>query len=250
MSQGSKAGWLGRGAIRYVVAALLALEALAVVLFLVRERASRREDRERIASSPIPDSWSRENLGKPIVRPPTVAAEGAAIADDEEVIGVEVNGEARAYRLGALSEPSSHLVQDVIGGVPVSVVYCDLTDCAQAFTEAEGAAPLDLQIAGVIDGGMVVIIGGVYYYQKSGTPVESGGNVPAAPPFRLLTPARMDWKSWVGRHPGTDVYVGDRRQLPRGRGGQRRDLKAPGPGGPAASRDPGPPTPPRPQPGP
>jgi hypothetical protein len=128
--------------------------------------------------------------------------------DDEEVIGVEVGGRARAYRLDAFRDRTRHLVNDWIAGVPLSVAYCDLSDCVRVYTDPRGSAPLDIAVAGRFDGEMVVKLGGVLYFHKSGTPMEPG----AGPlPFELLSPTRTTWKEWARRHPETDVYEGERQ---------------------------------------
>ncbi len=51
--------------------------------------------------------------------------------ESEWVIGVELNGEAKAYPYGILNW--HEIVNDTIGGVPVSVSYCPLCDTILAF---------------------------------------------------------------------------------------------------------------------
>lgn len=48
-------------------------------------------------------------------------AENAPYSDDELVIGVEINGEARAYAIGPLN--GREMVNDNIGGVPILVTW-------------------------------------------------------------------------------------------------------------------------------
>ena len=60
---------------------------------------------------------------------------------DQPVIGVTAGGRHRAYLVRALSlGAKSHIVNDVVGGVPVSVTYCDIYTCTRLFIEA--SAPL------------------------------------------------------------------------------------------------------------
>src|SRR5262249_11679267 len=150
-------------------------------------------------------SWLRyESDG--VVRPPTVPAGLSGLRDDEEVIGVEVGGRARAYRLEALKDKSGHLVNDVVGGVPVSVAYCDLRDCTRAYTSRRVAGPLPLTLEGLRDGEMVLKANGVLYFHQTGAPVDvvHGGT---AFPFDDLPWTRTTWKNWKQRHPETEVYV-------------------------------------------
>jgi hypothetical protein len=131
----------------------------------------------------------------------------------EVVVGVEVGGKARAYRLDSFQNQRGHLVNDLVGGVPVSVSYCFLTECLRVYSDPTSTAPLDVQIAGLLDDEMVVRIGGSLYFQKSGRPVDPG-KTPTPIPYRLLTPTRTTWAEWTKHHPETDVYVGDRRESP------------------------------------
>lgn len=141
-------------------------------------------------------------------RPTVVPAASAALNDDEEVIGVELGGRARAYRLSALRDRSRHIVNDMVGGVPVSVAYCDLSDCVQVYTEPSGSAPLDVGIGGLFDGEMVVTVRGALYIHKTGAGLP-GTTSAARLPLDTLVPVRLPWKEWVRRHPGTEVYEGD-----------------------------------------
>jgi hypothetical protein len=143
-----------------------------------------------------------------IVRPATVQAEASTIRPDEEVIGFLVGGRARAYRLNAFRDRSKHVVNDLVAGVPVTVAYCDISDCVSAYQGHEGSAPLDVSVGGLSHGGeMVLEVGGLLYYQKSGTRLVPGSG-PSMIPLEQLSPARTTWGEWKRQHPSTDVYEG------------------------------------------
>jgi hypothetical protein len=151
-----------------------------------------------------PGSWFRPEADG-VRTPPAEAAEAAGLDDAEEVVGVVVNGAARAYRLGALRDPRHHVVNDLVGGAPVSVAYCDLTDCIRTYT-GPGAEPLRVRIAGIKDGGLVVKLDGVYYDHQTGRVVE--GPPGAAPLTHDRVPwIRTTWGRWRREHPATDVCV-------------------------------------------
>jgi hypothetical protein len=57
----------------------------------------------------------------PIYNPEFVPADQAPYDDSELVIGVEINGEAKAYAIGPLN--SREMVNDTVGGVPVLVTW-------------------------------------------------------------------------------------------------------------------------------
>ena len=57
----------------------------------------------------------------PIYEPEFAPAAEAPYADDELVIGVEINGEAKAYAIGPLN--SREMVNDTLGGRPILVTW-------------------------------------------------------------------------------------------------------------------------------
>jgi hypothetical protein len=57
----------------------------------------------------------------PIYEPEFAAADQALYSDDELVIGVEINGEAKAYSIGVLNR--REMVNDTVGGTPVLVTW-------------------------------------------------------------------------------------------------------------------------------
>ena len=147
-----------------------------------------------------------------LIRPPISGVEGSGMRDDDEVIGIEVGGRARCYRLGALDNRTNHVVNDLIGGIPVSVTYCDITNCVRVYTDPNGTTPLGFGVGGLFTGDgpeMVVKLDGDFYLQKSGKRIKPGPG-PAGIPYDLIEPTRTTWKEWVRRHPQTDVYAGDR----------------------------------------
>jgi hypothetical protein len=149
-----------------------------------------------------------------LFQPPTSGVEGSGMRDDDEVIGVVGGGRARAYRLDALRPRTHHVVNDLVGGVPITVAYCDLTECVRGYTDPQGHAPLGFSVGGLyIDEGsqMVVKLDGVFYFHKSGKPIKPGPGSTAMP-YELIEPTRTTWKEWVRRHPETDVYTGDRKE--------------------------------------
>ena len=185
------------GAFAVVAATAYALEALAL-------RSARNGVTFDMRPEP-PGTWLRAEADG-VRTPPVVAAEAAGLDDAEEVVGVVVNGAARAYRLGALRDPRRHVVNDLVGGAPVSVAYCDRTGCIRTYT-GPGAEPLRVRIAGLRDGGLVVKLDGVYYDQRSGRVVEGPpGAVPL--PHDRVPWTRTTWGRWRREHPATDVSVG------------------------------------------
>jgi hypothetical protein len=76
------------------------------------------------------DPWLFAPRRNPVrVRPAADAAQ--VLGADTEVIGVRVHGEARAYPARMLARP--HLLTDILGGEPIAVSYCGLTNSAIAY---------------------------------------------------------------------------------------------------------------------
>ena len=48
------------------------------------------------------------------------------VLDEYYVVGVELDGESRAYPINMLSRPDHHVVNDVLGGQPIAVTWCGL----------------------------------------------------------------------------------------------------------------------------
>ncbi len=57
----------------------------------------------------------------PVYDPQFVLAEEAPYEDEELVIGVALNGEAKAYAIGPLN--NREMVNDTLGGVPILVTW-------------------------------------------------------------------------------------------------------------------------------
>jgi len=180
------------------------LEALAVGAIFLFERVHLRlmmfDSFSR--DGPIPDRAVFRAAG--IRQPPARPAREATLSDEEEVLGVVVGATARAYRLGSMRGSAQHIVNDVIAGIPVTVTYCDITECVRAF-KGPGTAPLAIDQGGLMRQRMVISVGGVDFLQDSGVPIEPGG---AAFPYATYPCTRTTWKAWREAHPQTELWEG------------------------------------------
>jgi hypothetical protein len=146
----------------------------------------------------------------PVIQlPPAEQAATAQLPDAEEVIGVEENGQSRAYAVRAMSELRHHVINDQLGGIPITVTYCEQTNCAGVFTDPQAKGPLDVGVGGFDnrpEGGMLLRVGNHRYDQKTGKPLDDGGLpwFPYGPHHFVL----VKWKQWRENHPDTDVFVG------------------------------------------
>jgi hypothetical protein len=144
------------------------------------------------------ENWGMTVFTSEGVRNPAMhVASRCGLADDEVVIGVVVNGEARAYAVTAMSRMTAHLVKDVIGSTPVAVTYCDRNDCARVLGPGETARATDISVAGWKDGQMAIRLSDRVYVQSS-----------REIPLRDVAFEKLDWQTWFERHPATRVYTG------------------------------------------
>ncbi len=86
--------------------------------------------------------------GIPPIDRPVFAAPGddVGLAGREPVIGLILNGEARAYPLQVLTW--HEIVNDVVGGIPVCVTYCPLCNTAIVFDRRLDGQALDFGTTG------------------------------------------------------------------------------------------------------
>ena len=98
---------------------------LAFAIWLTAPDAN--SGRLAVAESRDPDSYNpRQVLRKPIrpiTDPTIIEAEATDTAPNELVIGVEVNGAARAYPINQLNGPQREIINDVLGGTAIAATW-------------------------------------------------------------------------------------------------------------------------------
>ncbi len=202
-------------------AGLVALSALpvsaAVVLVLsdpgpddpgrVPARLSKRsENEEKIRSS---GRWQVYDAFPPLfrIKAVTAAEVGSAIADDEFVLGVEVEGEARAYPLNMMGHPGSEVVNDTLGGQPVAVTFCGLCETPLVFSRRVDDRTLTFYVSGVvIDSNMLIkdVETRSEWVQLLGKAV---GGPFEGKELQQYPAVWVDWKTWRAEHPGTTAVL-------------------------------------------
>jgi len=85
------------------------------------------------------------SIDKPVFKK---IAEITDITDQEPVIGFAINGDARAYPLRILMW--HEIVNDTVGGVPVTVTYCPLCNAAIVFERTVKGKILDFGTTGLL----------------------------------------------------------------------------------------------------
>jgi Protein of unknown function (DUF3179) len=145
-------------------------------------------------------------------QPPHVAAAAARYLDDSErVFGVSVRGAARAYPLRILDW--HEMVNDVVGGEPVTLSYCTLCGSGVLYsTRAPSGTVYTFGTSGLLYRSNKLMIDRQtqsLWLNLTGEPAV--GRL-AGEPVRLpvLPVVVTTWQEWRTRHPATTVLALDR----------------------------------------
>jgi len=127
------------------------------------------------------------------------------LADTEPVVGLIVNGEAKAYPLRILMW--HEIANDTIGGVPVAVTFCPLCNAAMVFDRRVDARVLDFGTTGMLRNSDLVMYDRQtesWWQQFLGEAIVGAltGTVLKALPARLES-----WKNFRERAPDGSVMV-------------------------------------------
>jgi hypothetical protein len=133
------------------------------------------------------------------------ANETGALAH-EEVIGVMVNGQPRAYLLEAMRPLEECVINDVVAGQPIAVIHAPQEGVIRVLTPrghrksgkgAPPAAPPELTIVGAIEGQLYLSgYGQEFFFDAQNIPLVDY-------PF-----SRCTWRVWRRAYPNSDLYTG------------------------------------------
>ncbi len=147
--------------------------------------------------------------GIPALDDPAVVGASAAgyLNPDDPVFGVEINGDARAYPLRIANW--HEMVNDVVGGVPVSLAYCTLCGSGILFDgrAAGGAKPFTFGSSGLLYRSNKLMYDrqtNSLWNQFTGRPVM-GALTGSRVELKVLPLLLTSWSEWRSRHPDTRV---------------------------------------------
>ncbi len=136
------------------------------------------------------------------------SAENATwLADEDLVIGVELNGETRAYPLRILTV--HEIVNDEIGDEPVAVTYCPLCRSGLVFSRSVHGETLSFGVSGkLLEANLVMYDRETETYWSQ---VKAEAIVGPLVPTRLtILPSTITtWGEWREAHPDTRVLSRD-----------------------------------------
>ncbi len=140
---------------------------------------------------------------------------GKYLVSGDRVLGVEINGESRAYPFSILTW--HEIVNDTVGGMPIAVTYCPLCDSAVVFSRVVGEETLEFGVSGLLYNSNVLLFDRRTPEPDGSLPVvESLWSQllmkavcgPAAKEGRTLDVLHSElshWGDWFNRHPKTTV---------------------------------------------
>ena len=149
--------------------------------------------------------------GIPALNNPTfVGALGVNyLSENDLVLGVVINGEARAYphNIGWWHE----IVNDVVGDHPISVTFCPLTGTGLVFdAEDENGGQFELGVSGLLFNNNLIM-----YDRRDDTSLYpqiyfTGVQGPrTGESLKLLPVVETTWATWKRLHPDTRVIAGN-----------------------------------------
>jgi hypothetical protein len=198
---------------RIIAASLLTISLLLVIVMVESVKRSRnrltldnlrRSDPAKYENLDQYDTGASEQgiistpvMMQPLPPPPMIPASDMELADDEKVIAIEVDGEHFAYPLTRFTGIGDHIVNRAFHEKPITVAYCDLTDCVRVLTADNTREPLPVSQNGLTNGELALRFHGLsYQLSKDTIPLERY-------PFTIV-----NWKSWFNDHPDGLVHPG------------------------------------------
>ena len=133
-----------------------------------------------------------------MIAPVTLGATEARVTGTEQVIGITIGAEHRAYLVDAFAPFGQKVVNDLINGIPITVMYCDIYERARAFTSSDRGEYLTVGLGGWMNKEM-------FFYFNNIRFAHSSSNAPLPDyPYIITT-----WGEWLEKHPESRIYLGE-----------------------------------------
>ena len=151
-----------------------------------------------------PEKDGIPSIDNPIFAP---VSDSDFISDSDTVLGLHINGEAKAYPLSILVW--HEIVNDIVGGTPVAVTYCPLCYTNQVFERIIDGQVVEFGTSGKLYNSNLLMYDRLtdsYWSQALGLAVkgELSGYKLDLVPFDVIT-----WGDWKLLHPDTVVLTTD-----------------------------------------
>ncbi len=132
-----------------------------------------------------------------------VADDAAYLNDRDRVLGISINGVARAYPIRILNY--HEIVNDVIGGTSVVVTYCPLCGSGTAFEAAINGRSYKFGVSGLLYNSDVLMYDRQTNSLWSQLMVKAVTGPMKGTRLQQLPLSHTSWQEWVERHPETRV---------------------------------------------
>ncbi|MEZ5220556.1 MAG: DUF3179 domain-containing protein [Ilumatobacteraceae bacterium] len=144
----------------------------------------------------------------PIDEPRFVAAADVDfLADDEPVLAIEIDGDARAYPVQVMIW--HEIVNDTVGGVPIAVTYCPLCNSAIAYDRRVGERVLSFGTSGLLWRSALVMYDRQTESLWSHFTGTSIAGVQSGTELDIFPVATVPWGAWRDAHPDGIVLSRD-----------------------------------------
>ena len=142
-----------------------------------------------------------------IDRPRFVKAHEAQMKPGDRILGVERNGEAKAYPVRILNW--HEVVNDSVGGEPVSVTYCPLCGSGVTFSRIVNGKRRSFGVSGLLYNSDVLLYDRESNSLWSQLLAKAVTGSSQGEQLTVVPTAHTSWEDWVGRHPETLVLSED-----------------------------------------
>jgi hypothetical protein len=132
------------------------------------------------------------------------------VSDAELVLGVAIDGEARAYPLNMMNGPLREVFNDTVGGKPIAATWCHLCHTAIVFARVAQGQTLTLGVSGLLWEGNLVMFDQETETLWSQMMGEAMRGPLVGERLEILPATLTDWRSWVTRYPETTCMFMDR----------------------------------------
>ncbi|QEC68646.1 DUF3179 domain-containing protein [Panacibacter ginsenosidivorans] len=137
-----------------------------------------------------------------------IFASGATnkIADNKLVIGVAINGEAKAYPIQLIGY--HHQVRDTIGNTPVMITYCTVCRTGRAFSPFVNGKPEDFRLVGMDHFNAMFEDATTKSWWQQATGVAVAGPLKGKA-LQELPSQQLTLAAWLSLHPNSTVMQPD-----------------------------------------
>ena len=130
-------------------------------------------------------------------------SEATFLHDEDYVLGVEINGIAKAYSIQILNY--HEIVNDWFGDLPIVITYCPLCGSGASFSASIDGEHFTFGVSGLLYNNDVLIYDRKTESLWSQIMGEAVSGEASGTPLKLVPTNHTTWKNWKREHPDTKV---------------------------------------------